>query len=324
MSTEITRTDSTLPATLAAPLKEAASFVKAGVPENTRRAYASDWALFSDWCRDHKVPNLPADPRTIAAFLADEAPHAKPSTLRRRLAAIAKMHLVAGHLNPCATEAVKATFKGIERTYGIAAKAKAPATLAKLEKMVATCPTDLDGLRARAILLVGYAGAFRRSELAGLMVDDLTWTDEGVRITVRRSKTDQRGEGQTKAIPYVEGTMCAATALKVWLTASRVKEGPVFRAFRRDGLPKATRMSDEAVAVIVKGAAKRAGFDPAEFAGHSLRAGHVTEARSRGVSDAATMSVTGHKRVETLNMYDRRENAFDKTSAGAVLTPREK
>lgn len=319
----ITRTDSQVPASLVAHLEEAAGFVRASVPENTRRAYATDWALFSDWCREKRVRNIPADAATVAAFLADESQHSRPATLRRRLAGIAKMHSVASHPNPCATEAVKATMKGIERTYGIASQGKAPATLAKVEQMVATCnPMTLDGLRSRAVLLLGYAGAFRRSELAGLDVSDLRWSEDGVVVTVRHSKTDQRGEGMRKAIPFVNGPTCAATALRVWLTASGIKEGAVFRPFSRNGTPKTCALSPEAVAIIVKGAATRAGFDPREFAGHSLRAGHVTEARSRGVADASTMATTGHKRVETLDAYDRRENAFQKTSAGVVLTPR--
>jgi site-specific recombinase XerD len=321
----LVRIDSQPPASLAKPLEEAREFIRESVPENTRRAYATDWAIFSDWCREKRVSNLPAHPATVSAFLADESKASKPSTLRRRLAAIAKMHSVASHPNPCSTEAVKATMKGIERTYGIASQGKAPATLAKVEKMVATCnPMTLDGLRSRAIILMGFAGAFRRSELASLDMSDLKWSDEGVLVTVRHSKTDQRGEGMKKAIPYVNegGGLCAATALRAWLTAARIDSGAVFRPFGRNSLPKNCCMTPDAVAIIVKVSAKRAGFDPREFAGHSLRSGHVTEARARGVADSDTMSVTGHKRVETLNMYDKRENAFTKTSAGAVLTPR--
>lgn len=313
----------TLPATLAEPLEKAKSFVSNSVPENTKRAYASDWAGFTDWCDEKGVCPLPAHPGTIAAFLADESARCKPATLRRRLASIGKMHGVNGHPNPCSTEAVKSTMKGIERSFGIAQESKAPATHEKVEKMVAACPAvTLDGLRARAILLLGYAGAFRRSELVALTCEDLKWSKEGVVIAVRRSKTDQRGAGMVKAIPFVEGPMCAATALRVWLTAAQIDSGPVFRAFLRNGKPKSEPLSDHAIAIIIKEAARRCGFEAEEFSGHSLRAGHVTEARSRGVSDSSTMSTTGHKRVETLDMYDRRENAFQKTSAGDVLRSR--
>jgi site-specific recombinase XerD len=312
-----------LPATLAEPLKKAKDFISESIPENTKRAYASDWAGFTDWCDEKGVCPLPAHPATIAAFLADESALCKPSTLRRRLASIGKMHGINGHPNPCTTEAVKGTMKGIERSFGIAQASKAPATHAKVEQMIAACPAvTLDGLRSRAILLLGYAGAFRRSELVALTCDDLKWSKEGVVITVRRSKTDQRGKGMVKAIPFVSGQLCAATALKVWLTAAEIDSGPVFRAFLRNGKPKGAPLSDHAIAIIIKEAATRCGLDSSEFSGHSLRAGHVTEARSRGVADSQTMSTTGHKRVETLDMYDRRENAFGKTSAGDVLRPK--
>lgn len=322
--TKLTPVD--LPITLIDHVEKARDFIKDSVPLNTQRAYASDWALFSDWCDDKRVSNLPAAPHTVAAFIADESQHCKPSTLRRRLAAITKMHSIAGHPNPCAVAAVKSTMKGIERTFGVAVASKAPATYDKVEKMIGVCPaTTLDGIRARAIILFGYAGAFRRSELVNLLVDDLKWSADGVTVTVRRSKTDQRGAGHTKAIPYIKDALCAATALKVWLTAANIKDGYVFRGFTRNGMPKAAgRLSDHAIAIIVKEAARRCGLESITFSGHSLRAGHVTEARSRGVADSSTMSTTGHKRVETLDAYDRRENAFQRTSAGDVLTPRGK
>lgn len=320
----ITRIDSqSLPATLVEPAEKARDFIRDSVPENTKRAYAADWTLFSGWCEDREVKNLPADPRTIAAFAADESAYCKPSTIRRRMAAIRKMHSIAGHPNPCEAEVVRATLKGIERNFGSRHESKAPATRERIEAMVNACaPDTLEGLRTRAILLIGYAGAFRRSEIVALHMADLKWSNEGVTIIVRHSKTDQTGKGMVKAIPYINGGLCAATALKVWLRAAGISDGPVFRSFNRNGLPKPTPMSDQAIAIIIKNAASRCGLDSTIFSGHSLRAGHVTEARSRGVADASTMATTGHKRVETLDIYDRRENAFSKTSAGSVLRPR--
>jgi len=324
MSADITKTTTDL-ANLGPSLDDAKDFARRAVPENTRRAYAADWADFSEWCRVKKVTNLPADPRTLAAYLADASVRCRPSTLRRRLAAIRKLHEVRGLPTPTEHEAVRATLKGIEASFGVAARGKAPLVLAAIEKMVSTCdPATLDGLRARALILLGYAGAFRRSELVALDVADLKWTAEGVVVTVRRSKTDQKGEGRQKAVPFVGGMTCAATALKAWLTASETGSGPVFRPFSRHGTPLDHRMSAQTVAVIVKGAAGRAGIDANEVSGHSLRAGHVTEARARGVADADIMAVTGHKRTETLDLYDRRGNPFKKTSAGSVLTPARK
>lgn len=313
---------SALSTELVAAAKKAAGFVAQGVPVNTQRAYATDWAVFTDWCRKHRVQPMPAQPQVVAAFIADQASTLKPSSIRRRLAAIAKMHSVQGHPSPCSAEPVPATLKGIEATLGVRQQGKAPATLDVIERLVATpvCRVDtLEGLRNRAMLLVGFAGAFRRSELTGILASDLTWSDQGVVVLVRRSKTDQRGEGKTKAIPFVDGPLCAAKALQAWLVASGCTVGAVFRGFTNSGTLRPTALSPDAVAVLVKAAAEAAGLDPSQFAGHSLRAGHVTQARASGVSDAVTMSTTGHKRLEMLDVYDRRNNVFDKTSAGDVL-----
>lgn len=314
------QTTTTLSTELVAAAKKAADFVQKGVPVNTQRAYAADWAAFTEWCRVHRVPPMPAQPQVIAAFIADQASSLKPSSIRRRLAAISKMHSVAGHPSPCGAEPVPSTLKGIEAALGVRPEGKAPATLDVVEKLVATCRVDtLEGLRNRALLLLGFAGAFRRSELAGILVSDLTWTDQGVVVLVRRSKTDQRGEGKQKAIPFVEGPLCAAKALRAWLEASRTDMGPVFRGFTVAGTLRPTALSPQAVALVIKGAAEAAGLDSTIFSGHSLRAGHVTQARSLGVADSTTMATTGHKRLEMLDVYDRRNNAFDRTSAGTVL-----
>jgi site-specific recombinase XerD len=316
---------SQLTKTIAAPLdlhravEEARAYVTASVPESTQRAYRADWEAFTGWAKEHGVTPLPAKAETVAAYVADRAQSVRPGTLRRCLAAISKAHKLAGHPTPCTVEPVPSTMKGIERVAGVATTGKAPATFNAIEKLVSTFPADtLEGLRNRALLLVGFAGAFRRSELVAIEVKELAWSDEGVVVTVPRSKTDQRGQGQTKPIPFVSGRLCAATALKAWLTASGIKNNAVFRGFYSNGDTRPMALTPQTVALIIKSACVRAGLDPEKYSGHSLRAGHVTEARSRGVADADTMSVTGHKRIETLNTYDRRGNPFAKTSAGAV------
>ena len=268
---------------LAAVAEDAREYVRESVPASTRRAYTADWATFSEWCRQHRLPNLPASPSTVALFAADRAKSIRPSSIRRALAAIGKMHKVAGQPNPCAS------------------------------------PNTVDHLRNRALLLVGFAGAFRRSELVAIEAGDLRWTDEGVVITVRHSKTDQRGVGLEKPLPFVKEGLCAATALRAWIVAAGITEGPVFRPMNRNGAPKNAQLNPQSVALLIKVACEKVGLDPKVYSGHSLRAGHVTEARAKGVSDADTMSITGHRRVETLNIYDRRGNPFTKTSAGQVL-----
>jgi site-specific recombinase XerD len=314
-----------LPPNLYGPLAPAFAAAKEyaakSVPKNTQRAYASDWSDFAGWCGDRGIPPCPADPLSVVAYVADRADSLKPSSLRRRLAAIAKAHAVKGLPNPCSVEAVKATMKGVEATHGVRVEAKAPATFDAMTRMIDTFGTrdDLEAVRARAILLLGYAGAFRRSELCALENRDLAWSQRGVVVLVRRSKTDQRGVGLEKAIPFVGGPMCAASALRAWVDKARIKDGPVFRPLTLDGGTKVKPLSAQSIALIVKSAADRAGLDAGQFSGHSLRAGHVTEARARGVADSATMQTTGHKRTETLEMYDRRNNPFDKGSAADVL-----
>ena len=305
---------------LAAVAEDAREYVRESVPASTRRAYTADWATFSEWCRQHRLPNLPASPSTVALFAADRAKSIRPSSIRRALAAIGKMHKVAGQPNPCASEPVPATIKGIERSHGAGVVGKAPADLTIVEKLLeAYPPNTVDHLRNRALLLVGFAGAFRRSELVAIEAGDLRWTDEGVVITVRHSKTDQRGVGLEKPLPFVKEGLCAATALRAWIVAAGITEGPVFRPMNRNGAPKNAQLNPQSVALLIKVACEKVGLDPKVYSGHSLRAGHVTEARAKGVSDADTMSITGHRRVETLNIYDRRGNPFTKTSAGQVL-----
>jgi site-specific recombinase XerD len=303
-------------------LEEAKAFAKASIPKNTQRAYASDWNQFSEWCEASHQQEMPAKPETVAAYIASLTKTHRCSTLRRKLAAISKAHSLKGFPNPCSAAPVKNTMKGIEATLGSRPNGKAPVTHDALNRMIDSYEgkTGLDTFRAKAILLVGFAGAFRRSELCDLRLSDLTWHHEGVVILLRKSKTDQRGEGQQKAIPYVPGRLCAAKALAEWVRYLPPNaDQPVFCGFDRDGLPGKKPLSPQTVALIVKGAAHNAGLDASVFSGHSLRSGHVTEARARGVADSATMQTTGHKRVETLEMYDRRNNPFQKGSAGDVL-----
>ncbi len=182
----------------------AAAFARAEKADATRRAYRSDWRRFEAWCASRGTAPLPAAPEAVAAFLAAEAAAGtKPSTLARRAAAIRYAHRLAGHESPTNAEAVRATLRGIRRTLGAAPAQKAPATASRIAAMAALAPAGtLRGLRDRALLLLGFAGAFRRSELVALRVEDLVETPDGLRIVIRRSKTDQEGAGQEVAIPH--------------------------------------------------------------------------------------------------------------------------
>lgn len=231
------------------------------------------------------MPALPASPEAVAAFLAAEANRGvKPSTIGRRLAAIRYAHKLAGHEPPTNSEAVKATLRGIRRTAGSAPVRKAPATADKVLAMVAKADTDVKGLRDCALLLLGFAGAFRRSELVALDVTDLQFCDSGLRVIIRKSKTDQEGLGITIAI--ARGSIaCPVDAVHAWIKTAAITEGPLFRAVTRTGKISVRQLSARAVAELVKTYARRAGLKAADFSGHSLRSGFAwLRPRRRDVS----------------------------------------
>ena len=298
------------PAAVGPELEEAASYARAEKAEATRRAYRSDFDQSRAWCEAKRVPALPASPEAVAAFLAAEANlGAKVATIGRRLAAIRYAHKLAGHEPPTNAEAVKATLRGIRRTAGGAPARKAPATADKVLAMVATADTGLKGLRDRALLLLGFAGAFRRSELTALNIADLEFCEGGLLVTIRKSKTDQEGLGATIAISR-GSTACPVDAVSAWIQAAAIVEGPVFRPVTRTGKVSARQLSARAVAELVKYYAHRAGLKAADFSGHSLRSGFLTSAAAHGASIFKMMDVSRHKSVDTLRGYVRDAEMF--------------
>ena len=281
----------------------------------TRRAYRSDFAAFTAWCAGRALDPIPAAPETVAAFIADQANAGfRASTLSRRVAAIAYAHALAGLEPPTSSKAVRVVLGGARRKIGTRPAQKAPATAERITAMLATLPHSLSGKRDGALLALGFAGAFRRSELIALEVADLSFEAEGLRVHIRHSKTDQEGRGQEIAIP--RGTkLRPVKALEGWLQVSGIQVGPVFRSIDRHGRV-GPRLSAQSVALIVKRQAEAAGLDPQDFAGHSLRAGFLTSAAEAGADVLRMMEVSRHKRVETVQGYVRRANGF-KGHAGA-------
>jgi site-specific recombinase XerD len=308
---------STLPAALGPDLAAAIDLAKAEKAASTRKAYGTDYRLFKAWCDAKGVSSLPAAPETVAAYIAAEAQTAKPSTISRRVAAIRYAHKLAGIQTPTDAEGVKATMRGIRRTFGSARNKKAPAVAAKMLGMVATAPDSLTGLRDRALLLLGFAGAFRRSELVALDVVDLEETETGMLVTIRGSKTDQERQGETIAIARGD-IACPVKALREWLDAAGIEAGPLFRPINKAGTVAACRLTCRSVANIVKAYAGRAGFDASTFSGHSLRSGFLTSAAGKGASIFKMMDVSRHKSVDTLRGYVRDAELF-KDHAGAGL-----
>jgi site-specific recombinase XerD len=316
-SLTVIETAQSLPSALGPDLAAAIDLAKTEKALSTRKAYESDFRIFKAWCDGKGVSALPASPETVAAFLASDSKTVKPSTLGRRVAAIRYAHKLAHLDTPTDSEAVKATLRGIRRTFGVAKVRKAPAVATKMQSMVALAPDRLSGLRDRALLLLGFAGAFRRSELVALDVADITEAKTGLLVTIRRSKTDQEGEGITIAIARGD-IACPARALREWLDAAGIETGPIFRAINKAGTMATERLTDRSVANIVKAYAGRAGFDASTFSGHSLRSGFLTSAAAKGASIFKMMDVSRHKSVDTLRGYVRDAELF-KDHAGAGL-----
>ena len=298
-------------AILADDLAAAHSYAEADKADETRRAYRSDFAAFNRYCTAHGQPFLPATPAMVAAFVSSEADRGiSPSTITRRVAAIRYAHLLDGHATPTESEAVKSVVRGIRRKIGTKPAKKSAATADVIGNMLGACPDTLRGKRDRALLALGFAGAFRRSELVALQVADLAEEPDGYRVTIRHSKTDQESAGQEIAIP--RGTkLRPVEAVRAWLDAAGIVEGPVFRPINRGGRVVDAMLTAESAAQVVKDAAERAGLDPAAFAGHSLRAGFLTSAAKAGASIFKMMDQSRHMSVETLRGYVRDADRFN-------------
>lgn len=309
-----------LPAT-PADMAKVHAYVSESLAPSTRRAYRTALAAFRAWCQIEGVAALPARSETVAAFVAAEAQAGRAvATLEQRIAAIRWAHEAAGMESPTATKLVRSTMSGIRRKQGAAPKRKAPATVERLATMTSHIdPTTLNGLRDRALLLFGFASAMRRSELVALVIDDLEETERGLLVTVRRSKSDQEGRGHQRAIPFGHNAeLCSVKGLRAWLEGAGIVEGFVFRSVDRHG-NIGESMSTRAVADVVKRYAKRAGLNPAEFSGHSLRAGFVTSAAERGARAERIMDHTGHRSAAMVRVYTRRSDAFQDHAGEGLL-----
>jgi len=296
--------------------EEALAYANANRSVATHRAYASDWAHFTAWTDRHGLSSLPAAPETIALYATDLASTHRPSTITRRLAAIAIHHRRAGMDPPTSAPGVREVMNGIRRSLTVTQREAAPALIGQIRKMVANLPHDIGGTRDRALLLVGFAGAMRRSELVGLDMADLIPREEGIAVTIRSSKTDQEGQGRQVALPNGrDPDTCPVIAVGTWIDVAAISDGPLFRPIDRHGNVSPTRLSDRAVSLVVKRAAERAGLDPTLYSGHSLRAGFATTAAANGAPERAIANQTGHKSMEVLRRYVRHGSLFTDNAA---------
>ena len=290
-----------------------ADYVAAATSENTRRAYRNDLRSYLAW-----GATLPSLPQTVAAYLVAHAADLSPVTLSRRLVAIGRAHVILGYPNPCKSDLVRTTLRGIWHLHGRPQRQVDPALR---EDVLAMLPhmSGIRGLRDRALILVGFAGAFRRSELVALQYCDVAFVKEGLTLVLRRSKTDQCGEGRKIAIPYARSHACPVKALASWLELTGIQDGPVFRQVNKGGTIGTEALSAQTVAVLVKEYARKAGLDPTRHSGHSLRAGLITSAAKAGVSSWKIRQQTGHKSDTMLQRYIRDAEIFTGNAAGSVL-----
>jgi integrase len=339
--------DSIVPASEAALSTELQSavertreFVAQSVADNTRRAYASDWSLFTAWCNRVGLASMPADPSTVAMYASelasgtafpDECPSRGPrkaSTVKRHLASISVAHRTAKHVSPLDSELVKHTLTGIQRALGTRPEKKAPALAEMVARMVATRDPNAGDATRRdmatrdiAMVLVGFGGAMRRSEVVALDLEDVEFRPEGLAILIRRSKGDQAGEGRTVRIPLAGNPrFCASIALREWLhilAGYGVTSGAIFRSLSRRN--RGERLSPEMVANAVKTLAEKVGEDPKRFGGHSLRSGHATSAARAGKRVDVIRAQTGHRHLDTLMSYIRDETGWSELSGEGLL-----
>ena len=296
----------------------ARKYAEASRSEKTIYVYKHFWIEFTAWAVQQGADSLPAQPATVNDFVTAQAEAgAKPATIAVKVAAISAAHKTAGQPDPTKAEEVRLVLAGIRRKLGTRPQKKAPIGRAELAAMVAALPDSLAGKRNRALILLGFAGAFRRSELVALDVEDLRINGE-LKVTIRKSKTDQEGRGMVKVIPRFNNDLCPVAALTAWLDAAEIKSGAVFCEIDKWGHSHG-RLTGQSVARIVKAVASGAGLDPRQFAGHSLRSGFITTAYAAGASATDIAEVSGHKSLDVLRGYIQDAGLGGKRAIRAAL-----
>lgn len=300
-------------------IEKVRKFAQSAKSPATIRAYRREWNHFGCWCSDHGLVSLPAAPETVAMYIADCASNCAVSTITRRLTAITKAHQTAGYPNSPSTTKhfiVGETMKGIRRIVGTAQHGKDPLLTAEIREIVEHCPNNLLGLRDRALVLVGYSGAFRRSEISGIDVEHISQCEDGMIVDLLKSKTDQEGAGRKVAIPFGKDPhTCPVRSLQTWVRKACITGGPVFRGVDRHGNISEDRLHSDSIGKLIKRAAARARIAVEGIAGHSLRVGHVTQAARNGVSESRIMRQTGHKSTAMVRRYIRAGELFTGNAA---------
>ena len=283
---------------------------------NTIRAYQSDFNDFRVFCAKNGFRSLPSDSKVVSIYLTHlSTKDAKMSTLKRRLVSIGVIHKLKGHYLDTKHPSIIENIMGIKRRKGSFQKGKKPILINNLKAIINVIDQqnkeEIKKLRDRSIILIGFSGGFRRNEIVSLDYDDLDFVTEGLKIKIRRSKTDQFGEGLIKALPYFDNTQyCPVVSLKKWINITRINSGPLFRRFSKGSRLTESRLTDQTVALLIKEYLTLTGIDSKNYSGHSLRSGFATSAAEAGVEERKIMAMTGHKSTEMVRRYIKDANLF--------------
>jgi len=290
--------------------------LKSSKAPNTIRAYKSDFKDFGLFCVQNGFNTLPSEPNIVSLYLTNlSTKNVKLSTIKRRLVSIGVIHKMKGHYLDTKHPIIIENLMGIKRRKGMIQKGKKPILINNIKKIIDVINTqkidDIKKLRDKSIILIGFSGGFRRNEIVSLDVEDLEFVFEGLKITVKRSKTDQFGEGMLKALPFFENKIyCPVTTVRRWLNISKIKEGPLFRRFIKGSKLSSNRLTDQSVALIIKQYLNYAGINSSNYSGHSLRSGFATSAAEAGAEERSIMAMTGHKSPEMVRRYIKEANLF--------------
>jgi len=290
---------------------------------NTLRAYKSDFKDFGLFCVSHGLKSLPTEPKIIALYLTHLSKTSKISTLKRRLVSISMVHKLKGHYLDTKHPVIIENLLGIKRIKGSIQKGKKPLLINHLKEIVKAVNEQKSDenikLRDISILLIGFGGGFRRSELISIDYEDLEFVQEGLKITLKKSKTDQYGEGMIKGLPYFNNeTYCPVNNLKKWLLISDIKSGPIFRRFSKGSKISTNRLTDQTVVLLIKKYLKLAGIENTNYSGHSLRSGFATVAADAGADERSIMAMTGHKTTQMVRRYIREANIFKNNALSKI------
>jgi len=291
---------------------------------NTIRAYKSDFNDFGLFCSKNGFKSLPSNPKIVSLYLTYlSTKNIKISTLRRRLVSIGVIHKLKGHYLDTKHPLIIENIMGIKRRKGSIQKSKKPILINNLKKIINVLDDQNDEkikiLRDRSIILIGFAGGFRRNEIVSLNVEDLDFVSEGLKINIRRSKTDQFGEGLVKALPYFDNTQyCPVISIIKWIKTSNINSGPLFRRFTKGCKLSDKRLTDQTVALLIKKYLKISGIDNSNYSGHSLRSGFATSAAESGADERSIMAMTGHKTTDMVRRYIKEANLFKNNALNKI------